>query len=431
MLFLHSTAFFQRFAVTISTTPLETVTIIESTPDDRSKVRELVVEEVTTREEFENLSAEWDGLVSRLSRPSVYLTHAWFSTWWRCHSSRHTSIFVLLVRREGELVAIAPLMKIEGRFLGIPHRRLEFISMMHHAYSPLNCSGSLEVIIADDPHGVMSALTRHISSCRSDWDMVRLNPLPEDSWTLSELLHMPSERGLRCVSRMVYHNAVVEIGGQWDAYVAGRSKLTRKHLRAFERTVASRDDITLIEYRTLEELPGGFDALLAIEKKSWKSRKGFSLDAPEYRDFYRLVADAMARAGRLRIVILTVGGRNVAYDLCLEYAGRIESLKSSYDPELRDISPGGILTMLEIRQMFKESKLALNLLWGDLSYKYRWATTVVPHHEVFLFHGGLYSRFLHFLFVRLSLYRLARYLWNAALRQAPLRSWLEKKGRII
>jgi hypothetical protein len=322
-------------------------------------------------------------------------------------------------------------MKIKGRFLGIPHRRLEFISMMHHAYSPLNCSGSLEVIIADDPHAVMSALMHHVSIRRSDWDMVRLNPLPEDSQTLSELLQLPFQQGLTCVSRMVYHNAVVEIGGQWDAYVAGRSKLTRKHLRAFERTVASRDDIALIEYRTLDELPGGFDALLAIENKSWKSRKGFSLDAPEYRDFYHLLADAMARAGRLRIFVLVVGNRSVAYDLCLEYAGRIESLKSSYDPALRDISPGGILTMLELRQMFNESKLALNLLWGDLSYKYRWATTIVPHHEVFLFHGGFFSRFLHFLFVRLSLYRLSRYLWNAALRQPLLRRWLEKKGRII
>ncbi len=55
------------------------------------------------------LRAEWDDLVGRCSAATPFQWHAWLDSWWRCYGLPGR-LRLVLVRRDGRLVAAAPLM---------------------------------------------------------------------------------------------------------------------------------------------------------------------------------------------------------------------------------------------------------------------------------------------------------------------------------
>jgi len=69
-------------------------------------------------------------------------------------------------------------------------------------------------------------------------------------------------------------------------------------------------------------------------------------------DFYRTFARNAAKRGWLRVWMMQVNGKNIAYDYLIDYQGTVASLKTSYDEAYRSYSPGNLLTLNEFQRFF-------------------------------------------------------------------------------
>src|SRR4051794_13087129 len=69
----------------------------------------IAVETITDPAALAPLGAEWDALVRAMPRPSPMLLHGWVTAWWR-HFGEGARLAVVVARRDGMVVGVAPFM---------------------------------------------------------------------------------------------------------------------------------------------------------------------------------------------------------------------------------------------------------------------------------------------------------------------------------
>ncbi|TLY33467.1 MAG: GNAT family N-acetyltransferase [Ignavibacteria bacterium] len=371
-------------------------------------ISRLEVQEIVDLRELEELTPEWNALLERIDRPTIYLTPEWMMSWWKRLGGYGRQLCALVMRDGGKPVAIALLMEIKQRFFGLPVRRIEMVSMTDYADSPSNCSGSLD-IIARDRHGeVVDAILSHFTRVRKNWDFIHLNPIPSVSSTILSLAMAAQLYGCGFRHHTVYADSIVPVETSWAQYEARLPKRFRRNLRSQEARLRKLGNVTYRELRSPEEIEQALPAILGIEKRSWKWNGGVSINSAAFGDFYNVFALEAARKGWLRLWIMEVNGEQIAYNYSVEYRGTVTFLKTGYVKEYKPYSPGHLLTFHEFQRLFQDGVKRINLQWGDISQKRRWRTTESFFSEVFIANRTFNSKFLMFLHFGLSLYGLRR-----------------------
>jgi len=366
----------------------------------------LTIEEIRTNEAFRALEPHWNALLDRCDRQEIYLTFEWISSWWRCFGTKEKSLLLLVVRDGTEIVGIAPFMEQHGHLLGLPVRSIEFLSMAEYADSPSNCAASLDFIIPGRHDEVIGAIMEHLRG--HAWDLLRLNPIPRSSSTAEALARTATREKLHFTKQVVYASAYINVGTDWQTYSSALSSRFRKSMRSMERKLQEQGEIGYREYTLNGNADEVFDEILAIEKRSWKWTVGVSINSVALGDFYRVFAQEASKKGWLRVWMMQVNGKNIAYDYIAGYHGRLASLKTSFDEHYREFSPGNLLTLREFQRFFEDGTKQISLTWGDILTKQRWGTELEDHDEIYVFNRGFYGRLLHILAMQCSLIRFQR-----------------------
>ncbi len=361
-----------------------------------------------------SLRPAWNELAARSPRPSLYLTHEWQSEWWRSGGSIGRELFVLLARRGEETAGIAPFVRIRRGVPGLRTTRLELMTMGAYAYSPRNLSASLECIAGHGGAAPIAAIADHLASHGDEWDYLRLHPLPEGSETLSELVRWAGANGYPCNSRQVLLNAVIDLPGDWEAYLQTLSPGFRKKLRRYSNNIEKAGGFTVHEITAVDNLDALLDQMADIESRSWKQTGGVGLGLPEVRRSYESQLRIALGTGGLSLWFLEKDGKKIAFDLGIRYRHTVESLRGSYDMAFEEFSPGNHLIACELRAFSGRGIRRVNFLWGDLTYKLRWTKKTEAGHELYLFNRTIRGRILHAAYVRSGLYRVIRFIRNYA-----------------
>jgi len=88
------------------------------------------VDLVTDYAAFLDLEAEWNETVDRARIPHPFLSHEWVRTWWDCFGAGGR-LHIVIVRADGRIAAIAPLMRETTQMYGVPVRRIRFLQNDH------------------------------------------------------------------------------------------------------------------------------------------------------------------------------------------------------------------------------------------------------------------------------------------------------------
>ena len=156
--------------------------------------------------------------------------------------------------------------------------------------------------------------------------------------------------------------------------------------------------------------PEAFEEGLRIEGSVWKAESGTAvLSRPETARFYRTVAAWAAERGWLRLKFLRLDGRAVAFDLALECGGVAHVLKGGFDPDLRRLGPGMLLTERSLRRAFELGLRSYELHGSDDAYKLRWTSTTRSRVSTQAFPPSMAGMLAHLAFDRgRPLYRRVR-----------------------
>jgi len=301
---------------------------------------------------LESVRSDWNRLA--LLGGSPFLTYEWIASWWNALGDGEP-VSILLRAADGSLRAgaccrLAP----DG----------ELTAPTDPAYGY-----EWDVVAADD-------LAR-----RDVWDViarldarrVRLTPV------LNRGVDVAAQRlrrgGYRVVRGVAQPTPLLVLPGTWDELLGSVSKKLRSQWRASRRALDRDGGLVLRTTRSEADLDRDLDVFLRLEASGWKGRAGTALlcDAPG-EALYRSFAVAAARAGWLRLSILESSGVPVAAVYGCVFAGRAFRLKSAFNEEYADRSPGLVLVGEELRRSIAEGLGVYEFLGLPAEYKLRWGS---------------------------------------------------------
>lgn len=165
---------------------------------------------------------------------------------------------------------------------------------------------------------------------------------------------------------------VASLEGGWDGFLGRRSAHHRKNLRQAERRIGGRLSFTWDHSTAPEAVPALLEAVLTIERTSWKSREGHGIAQGAMLDFYTDMLPRLARAGTLRLTRAWVDGEARGYVLGGVHGDTYRGLQISFDADLEGLSLGNLMQAETVRRLCAEGIAAYDL-GTDMAYKHAWA----------------------------------------------------------
>jgi dTDP-4-amino-4,6-dideoxygalactose transaminase len=287
------------------------------------------------------LYEEWSELALRAR--NVFATPEWAAVW--CAHFLHGRQLELVALRSaaGRLVAAIPLYVLSERPLRVlrvvGHGPGEDLGPVCDPGDRVRVGRALPRVLAE--LGAHALLADHVS-CDAGWSA------------------LAGARRLRADASP----AIRFDGGDWQAFLATRSRRLRKELGRHERM--------LVRDHGLRCSPDGeFDTFVALHEARWREGGSrFSARLPFHRDFATLARDR----GWLRVWTLEADRRPVAAAYGFRYGGVEFDYQGGRDPDWRGPSTGLVLQGRQIRAALEDGMSEYRLCRGDAWYKQRFAT---------------------------------------------------------
>jgi CelD/BcsL family acetyltransferase involved in cellulose biosynthesis len=295
----------------------------------------------------------------------------------------------ILIRawRDGRLVALLPLLARAGTWF-----RQKVVTL-----SPLSeqCGTHSDILIRDADDTTVDALVRQLFELDLQWEYFRMTKLREDTPLLSALERSFQRHG------MTYdiHDDVPEyyapLPGSLRQYLEARSSKFRNYHRRVEGRLARRGQVGVMEIADAREFPAAWEAILRIERASWKQAHGSSIpETPWERRFFRDAWQGALERGRLDLHFLTIDRVPVAYDLGYLHRGCYAYLKTSYDHAYRYESPATALRVRLIERLIDRGVTSFEFPGPLFAWEQQWTNTVRWHKSLWLYNRNVPARVL-------------------------------------
>jgi len=155
---------------------------------------------------------------------------------------------------------------------------------------------------------------------------------------------------------MMARSPYIACQGSFEDWLKTRSY--RKSWRQRERRACRDQKMAVQLFTKPAEVASIMDEVLAVDEQSWKAAVGGALQQrPGMVDFYAALAVAAARAGALRLHLLRHEGRTIAFEWAIVSNGTSYGLKKGYVPDYASYSPGVVLSLQVLREVFADPGL--------------------------------------------------------------------------
>ncbi|GAA3105573.1 GNAT family N-acetyltransferase [Streptomyces rectiviolaceus] len=326
----------------------------------------LTVELCTDEAEFGSLAAAWARLHRRCGTATPFQSHAWLHSWWLSYGSRGR-LRVVLVRRDGDLVAAAPLMRA---YLPLP------------ALVPLGGAISdftdvlLDDAFADEAADALAdGLSKLARGALIDFREVRSGAAVE---RIYERWRGPRLRLVDSVCLELPAASMEELLGRLPAPRAQRARAKIRKLDALgvERRIVRHD-----------EVDASVRTLLRLHQLQWQGRKVTSEHLqPRFSEHLIRSVGLMVRAGDAVVTEFRLDDAVVAADLTLLSPHLVGGYLYGAHPQLRERKVDVATMLLNACTEHAEGDRSrvLSLLRGNEPYKHHWRPEAVTNHRLLL-----------------------------------------------
>jgi len=326
----------------------------------------LAIELIESEAAFERLAPEWTELLAASEMDALFLTWEWLFSWWR-HLAADCELRLLVLRREGKLLGIAPLALRRASLLQLPPvAALQFLGsgVAGSDYLDLIVRRGHEVEVVDSVRRWLEAAGRPLSLMRM-----------RTEGPGATLVERMSQTGWRawCGAREVCPFASLR-GQSFDSYLAGLGSEHRYALRRKLKRVEGRADARFELARTEAERQAALESLFELHASRWQSRGDAGAFAtPALRAFHHEFSRVALAAGWLRLWLLRFDAVPVAAVYGFLYRRRFYFYQGGFDPAFSRDSVGMVLLGVAVRAAIEEGTDELDLLHGTERYKAHWA----------------------------------------------------------
>ncbi|WP_127501041.1 GNAT family N-acetyltransferase [Actinoplanes solisilvae] len=349
-------------------------------------------EVLTDVAELAGLRAEWDALAVAAGRP--YSAPGWALPWWSAARPPGAELRAIAVWDENELVGMAACYVTRDRF-GIATWRL-LADVTSSFVEPVAAAGRKVEVAA--------AIARAMRGADPAVDVLSMSAVPRaGGWASLARQRWAGPRPVLAAVSETRAPFVDLPGGDFDAWLSGRTSKFRKALRARQREIA-RDGGTFRRATTTAEMAAAVDDLTRLHLGRWQLRGGSAAITPEVVTMLHGATRSLDPS-RLHLWTLDVGGTAVGAALFVAAGDEVHYWLGGFDEDWAKRSPSTVLLVEAVRHAAREGYRRFSLGPGTGSYKYRLATGEETLEAV-----DLVPRGLRFPYVRLcqSPYRFYR-----------------------
>ena len=245
------------------------------------------------------------------------------------------------------------------------------VSVLH----PLEAMWALpSPLVGAEPEALSQFLLEALGS-DPGWGAAFLTGLHERSTLWKKLVPSLSRR-YELSRGPVTRRYAVDLTDGVDGFLRNRSSGFRKNLRKAERRARQVElRFEIADDCAPEDADASFDRLLAIERRSWKGRRGVGIDTDPMCAFYRDMNRRLVERGARRLVFATLDGNDAAYIFGGVLGKTYRGLQFSFDDTYAEHSLGNLCQLEEIRRL-SDDGVELYDLGTEVPYKKRWGDRV-------------------------------------------------------
>jgi CelD/BcsL family acetyltransferase involved in cellulose biosynthesis len=209
-------------------------------------------------------------------------------------------------------------------------------------------------------------------AARDDWRSANLGGLVEEGSWLRALAQGAADAGLDVAMEVEAVAPFLELPRSFESYLESLSAKRRHELRRKTRRLEEAvPDARLVD-ATVATLPDHLDRFFQLHRSSGGPKGRFMQPAMEL--FFRRLGDELLPDGTFRLVFLEASEERMAGVVAFRDRDRLLLYNSAYDRARGDLSPGIVLAVELIRGSIDEGFRAVDMLKGNLSYKYQFGS---------------------------------------------------------
>jgi CelD/BcsL family acetyltransferase involved in cellulose biosynthesis len=302
-------------------------------------------------ERFQDANTYAERTMERLRGQHIFLLPRWIQTWRRIFEP-NDELHICVMERNEELIGIAP-MSIKGTtasFVGDP----EICDYLDFIIAPGSEKEFYQALLDDlSKRGV------------TELDLRCLRP---ESTVFSHLAKIVRGRNAECAVEPDDVSVEMDLPADWNEYLNTLTGQQRHEIRRKFRRLDEKGDVHFVALEEAGETTKQLDTFLRMFRESRSDKAAFMHSQME--SFFRLMINAMAEEGILRLFLLKLDDSPVAAALCFDYENTMYLYNSGYDPRHGSLSVGLLCKILSVKHAIEIGRKKYDFLKGDEPYKY-------------------------------------------------------------
>ncbi len=315
-----------------------------------------------TKESFETLTSYWSDQAGGLNWDCLFVLPSWLQAWWQ-EFGQNRDLNILAIRKEGELLGIAPLYRVEN-----------VVSLIGHADV---CDYLDLIFVPGREREFLGALLDHLSE--KGVSRLDLGPLHPGSPVLSELAAVARRMGGGASCKVEDVSFEIDLPATWGDYLLMLSGKQRHEIRRKLRRMHETAKISFCVVDDIGAAGTATDTLITLFGKNRADKAAFMNN--RMASFFRGLARSMAQAKLLKICVLRVDDTPAAAAMCFDYRSTTYLYNNGYDEQFARLSVGQLCKVLSIKDSIQRGRKKYDLLKGDEAYKPRMGGREVPIHH--------------------------------------------------
>jgi len=344
----------------------------------------LSISKVTTDTEFLALRKEWNELVERDEFATVFQTWEFQYHTWRI-SSATVSPYIFLVRdKRGNLIGCVPFGSRVWRIGPLSTKILEFASGRYCDYANF-------ILQKNREEEILSALAQYFQANFRQWDVIRLQPIREDSLLKREDLFL-SKIGYPFRIRQCSIGSFLKIRPDWENYEDALSKKCACSMRRKVRKIFRKFPGDYQVTSDVGSIGDAVNQLMVLHQK--RMQKMYQVGAfceLRAQEEFQILAQEFAKRGMSKVHAISFSEQTIASGLTFEFDGTISYYQCGFDLDYRRLSPGTVLQAMCINQAIKDSATEFDFLRGNEPYKQKWTNGQRQLYTIEVMTGSWYA----------------------------------------
>ena len=346
--------------------------------------------------EWETLSDIWNQVLKKSESNNIFLTWEWISTWWR-HFGEGRKPLILLLKKEGNIIGIAPLMYTRQRIKFLNLGIIEFIGTGLSDYG--------DFILTKEKEECMNLIFDFLEREPIKWDMMDLRHIPEDSITAGLLHKLAEERSYKII-RKETSCMYIPLSQTWEEYFGKLSSNRRYDLRRSLRRCNKNHSMYVKHIENIKDFEDSIDDFFNLYTKWLMERYKISsiFNIPLYKvkqfliDLAQILFKTQADGENLiDLSFLMIDQKPASSCYSFIYNKVFFAYMMPWDSLYSKYNIGNLHLMFLLEYSMKQGLKKFDFLRGNEPYKNRWNAFMKKNSKITFFRISLKGKLLHLL----------------------------------